>query len=879
MKQIYEAGSSGLQAGEEVTNTGGRMLVQIIDVDYAVPGNSKDGPIVMIYGINNAGRRGVCRVAGFYPYFYVKTKNIGDLMMSLPTGFARVRTVKRYLPIGYQTRMVDVAKITLNNPRHVRDLRTELMTMPGVEGIYEADIPFKNRFMIDNSLYGMGWIEVPDDAFDRIIDLSELRGTDRDDNVPLRIMSIDIECYTDGKSIPNANEFPIIMISLAFSEPHEGSDTLVLVAKDACTGVQPQTIFYESEVDMLAGLVSIIQRYDPDIIVGFNSNEFDFPYIVQRARNHCIPLTIGRDGREILISTTPSGTNRIRIVGRVVIDMMNLIKANFSLRQYNLNTVSRELLGMEKLDVKPSEIPVIWDGSDVSALHRLISYARQDAWLTLRLVFESGLLGKYIELSRLTGVLLQDIISGGQSGMIENVLLREYLKDQRLMPSRLEIGGDEDGDSDSDSDYQGATVIDPIIGLTDDIVVLDFKSLYPTIMIAHNICYTTYVDNTVNIDDRYVNRTVIGTRFVRPDVKLGVVPRILSRILDKRIQLKKLMKNAPAEDYSKYDAKQYALKILLNSFYGYSGYRRARLYCVDIASTVTGIGRYNLERTVSRINSMSSADGSIKFKVVYGDTDSVFVQLIPSDGKTVITYDLATRIGNEIAQAITRDLPAPMELVFESYVKRGLFVTKKRYALLIKNADGSERIKMKGLETVRRDWCPLTTKVLSKCIEFLLKEGDVEKAVNYVVETVRRLRSYESMGDDARRELINDLILTRKYTKPIDLYKNKQPHTELLTRLKSRGQSVPNIGDRVPFVIVAKHGGFTDRSEDPEYVLSNRNVLIDVDYYIDRQILPPVQRILEPFGVSRNQLLGKYVGISRGILRKQNSTQRSIFDF
>lgn len=851
------------------------MLVQILDVDYIVHGNGHDGPIVTIYGTNEAGRSGVCRVAGFYPYFYIKTRNINDLVRSLPAGFAKVHTVKRYLPIGYQTEMVDVVKITLNNPRHVRDLRTEIMTMPGVEGIYEADIPFKNRFMIDNSLYGMGWIEVPDDAFDRIIKLSELRGIDKDDHAPTRIMSIDIECYTDGIRIPNADEFPIIMISLAFSEPYEGSDTLVLVAREIRATRESPTIFYHDEAAMLSGLVNVIRKYDPDIIVGYNSNEFDFPYIVQRARKHGIPLTIGRDGREIMISTTPSGANRIRVVGRVIIDMMNLIKANISLRQYNLNTVAHELLGMEKLDVKPSKIPIIWNNADtdISALDRLISYARQDAWLTLKLVFESTLLSKYTELSRLTGVLLQDIISGGQSGMIENVLLREYLKDQRLMPSRLEISSDEE--EDSDPDYHGATVINPTVGLIDDIVVLDFKSLYPTIMIAHNICYTTYVDNTVNIDDRYVNKTVIGTRFVRPEVKLGVVPRILSRILDKRIQLKKLMKTASSDNVANYDAKQYALKILLNSFYGYSGYKRARLYCVDIASTVTGIGRYNLERTVSRINSMSSADGSIKFKVVYGDTDSVFVQLIPSDGKTVITYDLATRIGNEIAQAITRDLPAPMELVFESYVKRGLFVTKKRYALLIKNADGSERIKMKGLETVRRDWCPLTTKVLSKCIEFLLKEGDVEKAVNYVVETVRRLRSYESMGDDARRELINDLILTRKYTKPIDLYKNKQPHTELLTRLKSRGQSVPNIGDRVPFVIVAKHGGFTDRSEDPEYVLSNRNVLIDVDYYIDRQILPPVQRILEPFGVSRNQLLGKYMRI----LRTQNSKQRSIFDF
>jgi len=842
------------------------MQVQILDVGYVL---SYDyGPIVTVYGISENGERGVCRVAGFYPYFYVGTSNPGALISYLDALGLKYDNVRRYLPIGYQTEKTDVIRITLDNPRLVRDVRADVMRLPGVNAIYEADIPFKNRFMIDNSLYGMGWLRVPDDAFSRLIFIEEIAPSDRDDNMPLRIMSLDIECYTDGNSIPNPDEFPIIMISMAFSTPYKGNDTLVLVAKKIdCS--RRDVIFCKDEADMLSCLVSVINDYDPDIIAGYNSSMFDFPYITERAKRHHIPLSIGRDGKELYISTTPSGSNKIHITGRVVIDMMNLVKSNYSLRQYSLNSVSKDLLNMEKLDVSASEIPQLWS----SNVHRLISYARQDARLTLRLVVDLGLLEKYIELARLTGVLLQDIISGGQSSMIENVLLREYRKDERLMPSRLV---EENCEEDDDPDYQGATVIDPTIGLMDDLLILDFKSLYPTIMIAYNICYTTFVDK--DIDDSCTIKTVIGTRFIRPDIKIGVVPRVLRTLLAERIRLKKLMKEAPLEERAKYDSKQYALKILLNSFYGYAGYRRARLYCVDIASTVTGIGRHNLDRTVSMINSTyfdNFLTGRVRLKVVYGDTDSVFVQMISSTGD--INYAIASSIGEQLARMVTANLPEPMELVFESYAKRGLFVAKKRYALLIRNSDGSETIKMKGLETVRRDWCPLTTKILNKCIEYLLKEGDVSKAVRYVVENIKRLRSYEYMEDDDRRNLVNELILTRKYTKPVNMYKNKQPHTELISRLESRGRSVPNIGDRVPFVIVAGRGNLTDRSEDPEYVLQRKSVRIDVDYYIEHQILPPVLRILEPFGVTRNMLLGKYMIFDNK--NKKVVAQRSIFDF
>jgi DNA polymerase I len=309
------------------------------------------------------------------------------------------------------------------------------------------------------------------------------------------------------------------------------------------------------------------------------------------------------------------------------------------------------------------------------------------------------------------------------------------------------------------------------------------------------------------------------------------------------------------------DATQLALKILLNSFYGYSGYARARLYSLTLASAVTSFGRENILRTKKLIEEdikeIILKDGRapkkdemdkikdgkhIGLSVVYGDTDSVFVHLLDKE----LTFDEAQLVGNIIANTVTDSLVKPMELVFDSFARRAIFIAKKRYALLIleKTAQGmKEKIKVKGMETVRRDWCDLTTNTVEKVLELVLIEGKVDDAKKLVENTINRIRIIDPNKDP---KLFDELILTRQYTKKPESYRSWQPHITVVEKLKDRG-IIANIGDRIPFVIIDGLDMFVERAEDPDYAKKN-NLPLDVDYYIKKQIRPPVDRILSDLG-------------------------------
>jgi DNA polymerase I len=259
---------------------------------------------------------------------------------------------------------------------------------------------------------------------------------------------------------------------------------------------------------------------------------------------------------------------------------------------------------------------------------------------------------------------------------------------------------------------------------------------------------------------------------------------------------------------------------------------------------------------------------------------------LPSQGKEVSLED-AELIGKKIAETVTSSLPEPMELVFEAFARRGIFLAKKRYALWIFEPVGDgwkDKIKVRGMETVRRDWCDLTSKTLKTCLELVLKEGKVDEAVEHVRSVVLRLQNLDLSQDPA---ILEELTLTRRYTKSTGSYKNKQPHIQLVEKIKERGGVVPGVGDRVPFVIIQGKRGrknkelFVNRAEDPAYVLE-KNMPLDTDYYVEKQILPPVLRIFESFGVTKDRLcVGRAQSnlFSFGAEGAKAQKQKSLFDY
>ncbi len=902
------------------------MIFQILDANYTY--DSDRNPLVQLFGTTPEGRSVTCRVAGFRPYFYASVEeNLSrSALEELAALGLDVEVVERFLPIGFQTTPQKMLKITTHDPKEVRSLREKAKEVAGIKTVYETDILFKNRFLIDCSLGGMGWVEAPLPEWTVSLPAAKTASTSsafalppilfdalhpvlHETNAPLRFMSFDIECLPDQGEMPKAEKSPVILISMAFEPAYQGNKDLVLVGKNIdCP--RPDTRACQDEYDLLAQFVSIVRDYDPDILAGYNSNEFDFPYLQERCRQNRVDARVGRDGNSWYIRKIVSRTD-VSITGRVVVDLLPIIRSSYSLKQYTLRNASAELLKMEKYDVDPKEIESLW-AEDGEGLRRFISYSRRDAVLAMHMLLDLRLMDKYIALSRASGSLLQDIVNGGQSGMVENLLMRRFRERGRVVPPKPDAEVSDERHVENEG-LKGGAVLVPEKGLVEDVVILDYKSLYPTIMMAHNLCYTTVLtgssagESVVKMGGgEDIITAPSGGRFVSPQVSPGIMPAVLRELLDERTATKNLMKKAGEDERRFLDAKQNAMKILLNSFYGYSGYARARLYSLALANAVTSFGRENILRTKKIIDEIGSAyviDGEVVFKdalpfgkaaekcfdlsVVYGDTDSVFVRLRPpGPGSGAISLQDAELIGRKIAETVTSSLPEPMELVFEAFARRGIFLAKKRYALWVfePRVDGwKDKIKVRGMETVRRDWCGLTSKTLKTCLELVLKEGKVEEAVEHVRSVVLRLQNLDLSVDPS---LLEDLTLTRRYTKSSASYKNKQPHIQLVEKIRERGGSVPGVGDRVPFVIVQGKRGkknkelFVNRAEDPAYVLEN-NLPLDTEYYVEKQILPPVLRIFESFGVTKERLCpGKgQSNLFSFCEAPKEQKQKSLFDF
>lgn len=886
------------------------MDFQILDADYEIVDSS---PVIRLFGRGADGKSVCCFVPDFEPYFYLKASGdlhaVARLIKDTFEQVKKVEIVEKFEPVGYQKIKKEMLRITTRLPRDVPEIRDEVLKIQDVlraEGdwqVYESDILFRNRFLIDRDLGGMVWISAEgkpvdpsrylragtagssrceDFACDASFLASGLKRVENLTIAPLKYLSFDIECLPLDGGMPSPDVSPIVMISFSFEPEYKGHKTLILLAKPA-EGIDGDVFPCKNETEMLNRFFEIFCEYDPDIVAGYNHQDFDIPYITDRvkalsAKGETISPVVGRDGSQIGYRRFGLIT-RTEVKGRVVVDALPLVRRAFSLKQYTLRAVSKELLNREKLDVPPLEMEEHWNDSG-DKFRKFVDYARRDSELALELILELRLLDKYIALAQVSGSLLQEIVDGGQTSMVETLLLREFGLRDRVIPPKP---GDELSAEryDMSSDLKGGEVLEPKKGLLENVLILDYKSLYPTIMMAHNLCYTTVV--TRDRPDGNIIRPPSGGEFVPPEVYKGIVPSILEDLLAQREETKKRMKRISDEnEYRVLDATQLAIKILLNSFYGYSGYARARLYSLTLANAVTSFGRSNILNTRDLINNdiekivlrdsaallleeageLSSQDRIIELSVAYGDTDSVFVHC---RSKGDLSLEEVSLIGNRISGIVSASLPDPMELEFEAVAKRALLIAKKRYALWLfepRNSGWEDKIKVKGMETVRRDWCELTSITLNRVLELVLKEGDVDRAVDHVRKVVSDVRNLDP-GKDT--EIVEKLVLTRTLTRKTESYKNKQPHLTVAENLKKRTGVMPSIGTRIPFVITAGKGLFVDRAEDPEYVREH-NVPIDVDYYVKKQILPPVERILEVFGVKMSSL-------------DFDSKQKGLFDF
>merc|ERR1712223_432893 len=523
----------------------------------------------------------------------------------------------------------------------------------------------------------------------------------------------------------------------------------------------------------------------------------------------------------------------INIEGRIQLDLLLILVRDYKLRSYTLNAVSYHFLQEQKEDVHHSVITDLQNGTSQTR-RRLEIYCLKDAYLPLRLLEKLMCVINYMEMSRVTGVPLSYLQTRGQQIKVVSQLLRKAMEHNLVIPTYQGQQGDDN--------FEGATVIEPKRGYYNKpIATLDFSSLYPSIMMAHNLCYTTLLKagsvNQHNLNDADYIRTPSGNLFVKSNVRKGLLPEILESLLGARKKAKADLKKE-ADPFKKkvLDGRQLALKISANSVYGFTGAQVGKLPCLEISQSVTAFGRMMIEQTKNEVEGKYTIQNGYPFnaEVIYGDTDSVMVKF------GVDTVAEAMKLGQEAAGKVTEKFIKPIKLEFEKVYFPYLLINKKRYAGLYYSSSAEKHDKMdcKGIETVRRDNCQLVAKLMNNVLQKIL----IDRNPNGAMELAKR-----SISDlFCNRVDISQLVITKELAKTN--YDNKQAHVELANKMKKRDAgSAPKLGDRVPYIIIAASKGTPayQKAEDPIYVLEN-NVAIDAEYYLHQQLEKPLLRLFEP---------------------------------
>lgn len=553
---------------------------------------------------------------------------------------------------------------------------------------------------------------------------------------PLRILSFDIECAGRKGIFPVADVDPVIQIANVVTRYGENKPFVrnVFCMDTTSPIVATQVLSFDREEDMLMSWKRFLDKVDPDLITGYNIANFDFPYLIDRAKHLKVRgfeywtrlPSVESVVKKSNFSSKQIGnrdTKTINTNGRLQLDLLQLIQRDHHLRSYTLNSVCSHFLGEQKEDVHYTMITELFNGTAESR-RRLALYCLKDAYLPQRLMDKLSCLANYTEMARVTGVPFNFLLSRGQQVKFMSQLFRKAREQKLVIPNSKSEGSNEQ--------YEGATVIEPTRGYYDvPIATLDFASLYPSIMQAHNLCYTTLIDKKgverfgLKKGEDYIV-TPNGDMFVTTKQRKGLLAQILEELLTARKQAKRELATE-TDPFKKavLNGRQLALKISANSVYGLTGATTGKLPCLEIASSTTSYGRQMIEKTKEEVEKhYTIANGySHDAQVIYGDTDSVMVKFGTKD------LAEAMKLGEEAANFVSSKFIKPIKLEFEKVYFPYLLINKKRYAgLFWTNPNKYDKMDTKGIETVRRDNCMLVQTVIEKVLRMILIDQDVQGA-------------------------------------------------------------------------------------------------------------------------------------------------------
>lgn len=747
----------------------------------------------------------------FEPYLYCTADNsIKDALSKMVVDkffVTRIESVTKKL----FEKEAEFFKIFVSLPSGVPAIKDEIKRIYKDLCLYEYDIPFAKRYLLDKNIVPMTLIEADCDDKCRIQSIKN--SAEQVFSAP-KILAIDIETYftpDDKKFLPKEN--PVLMIALYGSNFRRVLTWKEFPSKDS------SIIFLKSEAEMISRMCELIQQFEPDIIAGYYSDGFDFPYLKVRAEKNDVRLDFGH-GSFLEISGRKISTAEIK--GIIHIDVLKFIRKVIGRSMvtdvFTLDAVAEELLGEHKHEVEIDELPNAWN-IDHHKLEKFCNYNLHDAKLTYDLCVK--ILPNMIEFTRIIGLPLFEIDRMSFSQLVEAYIMKKAQFANEIAPNKPSY---KEKQVRIVKHIKGAFVFEPKPGLYENIAVFDYRSLYPSIIASHNIspgtlnceCCKTNVIKTDRGDFWFCAR------------KKGFLSSIIQNLIELRAVVKKEIKKGINDAMTV--ASSEALKVLANSFYGYLGFYGARWYCKEGAESTTAFGRQYIHKVIDEAQRQG-------FNVVYSDTDSIFMTLDKKTKDDAFAF----------MKGINDSLPGVMELDYEGLFPAGIFVSakatdsgaKKKYALV----DEKGILKIKGFETVRRNWSFIAKDIQKRVLEILLKDKKPVIAAEYLQDIVCDLRKH--------RIPVDKLVIHTQLQREISTYANITPHVAAAQRMKEKGLTV-EPGVMLKFVVVKGDGKIRDKVRLVDEVKQDN---YDAEYYINHQVLPSVERIFAVFGYDKESFL------------------------
>ena len=632
--------------------------IVLLDIDYIT---HDEKPVMRLFG-KVKGEKSNDLIAlddSFVPYLYVLPvddidKCINDLKELEKEEELEFTKLEKVLKKDFQV-PTEFIKLSFNHPQDVPKYRDKIWDLDSVKQLREHDIPFYRRYLIDNGLVPMAELELEGELIDsfetidtddeslEILKLNTAPKTANTDFQQFRMMSFDLE-VRNPHGMPNPNEDEIIMIGI---DSNVGVRKVISTKGDEFEN-DPEMYFIEkvdSEKEMIESFIKTVKENNIDIIIGYNSDVFDFPYLKDRAKHWGIDLDLGVDGSSIKFIRR-GFNNAATFKGLLHVDLYLVMRRYMSLDRYTLERVYFEFFGEEKIDVPGDRIYEFWDNGG-RELKNLFKYSLDDVVSTLKIAQET--LPLNLELTRIVGQPFVDVTRMATGQQAEWYLVRKAYEVDEVVPNKPNMTMKNIKERGSNS---GGYVKEPEIGLHENLVQFDFKSLYPTLILSKNISpdvlvndnssynakfedfedYETGYDEIDNLKEEEMSSAIDDDEeyYISPEhffkfkkEPQGFIPSALEDILNERFAVKNRMKATDDPILKKsLDVQQQALKRLANTMYGVYGFLRFRWYSFECAQSITAWGRQHIKKAMKEAEDYG-------FKAIYADTDGFYAKYVP----------------------------------------------------------------------------------------------------------------------------------------------------------------------------------------------------------------------------------------------------------